>query len=415
MLFQTCFVLLFVTLFGAAGQNSPEKVRLDEDSVKSVIQKLNAGFIHQNKELLQSLFSNRFSISVSMWPSADKYLSPVLERNAVESIAFVSLEEPAGDTTCIKTLIKGQLGEKESVIALDENYKLLFIDYLDQLYGVSRYNVSEQKAVIPFQSDSGKIIVPLRLNNHEATLRFLFDTGADGMAIRKFLADSLHLSEGYEQQASFVGGNAQISISTGNTVHLSDSVVLSNQNIALFDRIEEGIDGIIGLNFAEKYRIQVDFDKQQIILSTYGKTAETIPGIVIPITNHYKIITLPVHLNLTGDKAISGNFILDTGANYHVIAFSRFVRKNRLLLSGFQPEGQSATVSMGHTTTVFSGKANRFELTPDIVFTDIPITLQASSSRNDAESVPDGSIGIHLINRYNFTLDLLEKKIYLIP
>jgi predicted aspartyl protease len=271
-----------------------------------------------------------------------------------------------------------------------------------------------EKVVIPFQSDNGKIIIPLRLNNHPEMLRFLFDTGADGMAIRKSLADSLQLPKGYEQQASFVGGSAQITISAGNVVHLSDSTVLDNQNIALFDAVEE-TDGIIGLNLAQRYRISVDFDKQQITLSSYDKPVEEIPGEVIPITDYQKLIKLPVNLNLTGDKTISGHFIFDTGANYHLIAFSRFVRKNRLLLSGFKPEAQSATVSMGYTTTVFSGKAGRFELTPNLIFTDIPIALQSSSDRNYPENYPDGSIGIFLINRYNFTLDLLGRKLYLTP
>jgi predicted aspartyl protease len=269
-------------------------------------------------------------------------------------------------------------------------------------------------AIIPFQSDSGKIIIPLRLNNYKTTLHFLFDTGANGIAIRKSLADSLQLPKNYEQEASFVGGNARISISSGNTIHLSENLVLDNQSIALFDAIDEKTDGIIGLNLAQKYRIGVDFDKRQITLSDYGNPAEDIQGEVLPII-YDQIVRLPVTLNLTGDKAISGNFIFDTGANYHIIAFSRFVRKNRLLLSGFKPEGQSATVSMGHATTVFSGKARQFELTPDLVFTDIPIALQASSDRNYAEDFPDGSIGIFLINRYNFTLDLLDKKLYLYP
>jgi hypothetical protein len=244
------------------------------------------------------------------------------------------------------------------------------------------------------------------------TLRFLFDTGANGMAICKSLADSMQLSKNYEQATLFAGGNSRITVSSGNTVHLSDSLVLENQSIAIFDAIDEGIDGVIGLNLAQEYRIGVDFDKQTITFSDYEKPAENIQGEAIPIT-YDQIVRLPVTLNLTGDKAISGNFIFDTGANYHIIAFSRFVRKNRLLLSGFKPEEQSSTVSMGHATTVFSGKAKQFELTPDLVFADIPIALQSSSDKNYTEDFPDGSIGILLINNYNFTLDLLEKKLYL--
>ena len=53
---------------------------------------------------------------------------------------------------------------------------------------------------------------------------------------------------------------------------------------------------------------------------------------------------------------------MDTGANYYLIAFSRFVRQNRLLLSGFKPEGNGATVSLGHSTPVFYGHARSLKV-----------------------------------------------------
>ncbi|MCD8186895.1 MAG: aspartyl protease family protein [Rikenellaceae bacterium] len=125
---------------------------------------------------------------------------------------------------------------------------------------------------------------------------------------------------------------------------------------------------------------------------------------------------MPCAVNLTGDKEISGQVIMDTGANYYLILFSSFVRKNRLLLSGFQPESQSATVSLGVTTPVYNGRAAELRLGPELYYRDVPITLQASSSgESNRENLPDGSLGVGFFSRYNFTINLLQQRICLRP
>jgi predicted aspartyl protease len=339
----------------------------------------------------------------------------VLNKNLVENIDFVAMDTAYNDIATVKARIKtADNSDSESLVAFDNNHKIVFIDYLDRLYGVSRYNASERKVVVPFEFDSAYIVVPLRLNDSDVVLRFLLDTGADGMAIRKTLSDSLNLLITSSQTADIVGGRMTIDISSGNTVHLTDSFALHNQRIAVFENIGHGLDGIIGLNIAMNYITSVDFDKKQIVLSTFGDYKYDVKGEVIKIKNRYNVITLTGTLNIVGKEDVVGDFIFDSGAHYSVIAFSGFVRKNRLLLSGFKPEGQSSTVSMGHSTPVFEGKMHRFALSPNMVFTDIPVTLQASTSKNDDGKIPSGSIGIQLICNFNFTIDLLKKEIFFV-
>jgi predicted aspartyl protease len=351
-----------------------------------------------------------------MWPSAKRFLEPVLENSLIESIDFVETDTCYSDVGIVKVKIKtGNKPDAESVIAFDENYKIVWMDYLDRLYGMSRYNVSEQKAVIPFEFDGKSIIIPLRLNDSQTVFRFLLDTGADGMAIKKALADSLNLSITSSHTADVVGGQLRIDISSGNTVHLTDDFALKNQKIAVFEHIGHDLDGIIGLNIPVNYITSVDFDKQQLTLSTFGDYHYEGRGEVVKIAHKYNVMTIAGTLNVAGKEDVPGNFVFDSGANYDLIAFSGFVRKNRLLLTGFKPESQSATVSMGHSTPVFEGKAQRFAFSPQLVFTDMPVTLQASTSSNDDERTPSGSIGINLIQKFNFTIDLLRKEIFLSP
>ncbi|MDR1897200.1 MAG: retroviral-like aspartic protease family protein [Prevotellaceae bacterium] len=403
-------------LFCACGteKKTANTIHLNEDTVRLVLQDLSEGFRTGDIGRIQKCVAERFSISVSMGPSSRRYLEPVLKRNPIQNIGFVAIDSLYDDMATVKVKVEftDNKPETESIVAFDGSHKIIFIDYLDRLYGTSRYDVSVQKAVVPFEFEEGYIVVPLKLNNNSRVLRFLFDTGADGMAVDKALADSLNLSITSSQTAEVVGGRMQIDISSGNTVRLTEDFALENQNIAVFNNIGHGLDGIIGLNLAMNYITNVNFDKRQISLHTYGDYRYEGEGEIVKIKNNYNVTTITGVLNIVGKEDVTGDFIFDSGANYDLIAFSGFVRKNRLLLTGFKPEEQSSTVSMGHSTPVFEGKAHRFAFSPNLVFSNIPITLQASTSRNDDEKTPSGSIGINLIRNFNFTINLLEKEIF---
>jgi len=274
-----------------------------------------------------------------------------------------------------------------------------------------------KRHILPFELKDKGVTLTIRLNGHPLPLVFLLDTGADGMAIRKSLADSLGLNVGYTQDAYFVGGKKRIAISTGNTVHLSDSLSLAAQHIAIFDDTG-GADGIIGLNLLKDYVTRFDFDRSELqLLPPDGFRPSPATLAAVPITMRRNLMLLSGELDLTGRGPVGGQFLLDTGAHYHLIAFSRFVRKNRLLLSGFKPEGMGSTVSMGHATPVYYGTARRFAIHPQAFAEDMPVTLQASSGDTgtaDADA-PDGSIGILFFQRYNFTIHLQAKQLYLEP
>lgn len=263
---------------------------------------------------------------------------------------------------------------------------------------------------VPFEYINDAIIVSLKINEYDKTLRFLFDTGADGMAITKQLADEIGLTTDRQNEASIVGTSRNISISSNNTVHL-DTLSITRQNIAIFEDMGDK-DGIIGLNLAKEYIVKVDFTKSQLLLYSMGDYTPSHEEIVVPITVPEGIVQIPSQLDLTGKKTIDANFVLDTGAGFHVVAFSPFVRKNRLLLSGFKYDSQSSMISLGHSTQVYHGKASHFTF-GGINIANMPITLQASSGNDNWEPGASGSIGIKLLKDYNFTINLVEKEIYM--
>lgn len=407
---------LFITAIVFVCMIPDISAQMETDSIRQVYGVLNKALTSRDiKDILPELHPD-FAVSVATRPKSEGYLSSLLEKQVLHSAEFDGGVSLKGDTILAGSVFVDNKGRRsEGFIALDRNYRLLYIDFFDRLYSPSRYGQSRLMGKIPFELNDEGIILKIRLNGSGRELRFLLDTGADGMAIRKSLGDSLGLVAARRQQAQVVGGSAQIGISSHNRVHLADTLFLENQNIALFEQVgHSGIDGILGLNVAYSYIMHVDFDENMISLFSMGVHRFGEKGRTIDITVPHGVIRLPASIDIAGGKEVAGSFVFDTGANYHVICFEGFVRRNRLLLSGFKSQGQGATVSMGISSPVYYGRAHRFRL-GSIPVEDMPVTLQASTGRTIRADEPDGSIGIQLLKGFNFTIDLLGKKVHLWP
>lgn len=270
-------------------------------------------------------------------------------------------------------------------------------------------------ARIPFESENGTIILTVKINDFPRPLRLLFDTGADGMAVEQSLADSIGLKVSRTQKASVVGGTVEISVSQGNTIHMAD-FDFKNQSIAIFKEMHKETDGIIGNTIARHYITKVDYDKKELVLFNFGDYQYEKGGSLVSFTMPSGLFIIPGALSITTEPAHKGNFVFDTGASYSLICFRPFVKQNKLLVSGFKSEYSGATVSMGMSTPTFSGKAATFSFADMPVIKNLPVTLMAGGGQSESWNPGfDGSIGVRLISRYNFTLNMQKKEIYMSP
>jgi predicted aspartyl protease len=274
---------------------------------------------------------------------------------------------------------------------------------------------AKEVARIPFESENGTIILSVKLNDFPRPLRLLFDTGADGMVVDASLADSIGLKVSRKQNASVVGGTMEISVSEGNTVHLG-SFDFKNQSIAIFKELHKGNDGIIGNAIARRYITKVDYDRREMILYSFGDYTYENGGASVPFTTPSGLFIIPGALSISKEPAHNGQFVFDTGANYSLICFRPFVRKNKLLVSGFKSEYGGTTTSMGITTPTFTGLAASFTLANLPAMTSLPVTLMAGGGQSENWNPGfDGSIGVRLLSRYNFTINMPKKEIHLSP
>lgn len=279
-------------------------------------------------------------------------------------------------------------------------------------------NAKAQKAVttIPFEMVHGAIVLKVKINNSNKILRLLFDTGADGMALSKQLADTIGLKVTRSNNASVVGGHMQINVSDGNEVHFENGFALQNQGIAIFPQMDKGLDGIIGNTMTKRYVTKIDFNNNQLSLYEFDGYTYEKGGTIVPITVPAGLFIIPGNVEIVAGKTYAGNFVFDTGASYNLICFRPFVRQNKLLISGFQSEYQASTVSMGIASPTFNGNANSFSFANTAAIKNMPITLMAGGGQNESWNPGfDGSIGMGIISRYNFTINRKRNEIYLLP
>ncbi|MBE9598995.1 retropepsin-like aspartic protease [Pedobacter sp. MC2016-24] len=286
------------------------------------------------------------------------------------------------------------------------------------LIGYSSFSKAQQAkevARFPFETDNGTIILTVKLNDFPRPLRLLFDTGADGMAISQSLADSIGLKVSRKQKASVVGGSMEISVSEGNTVHFPN-FDFKNQSIAIFKEMHKGNDGIIGNALARRYITRVNYDQKEMVLYSFGDYTYEKEGASVPFTMPAGLFIIPGALSITTEPAHQGEFVFDTGASYSLICFRPFVKQNKLLVSGFKSEYSGSTTSMGMITPTFSGKAAAFTFSNMPAINDLPVTLMAGGGQSESWNPGfDGSIGVRLISRYNFTINMQKKEIHFSP
>lgn len=409
---KNCLISIIIFLFSY----TPIFAQSNLDSIKTTIKRFSSGFENKDINLINNEVSQKFSLGMNSFPGTRNYLQPIIGDKGVNSIEFLSLDRVEDGLTLVNVLAKvNNEKEIEGIIAIDSEYKIAFADVLDKLFKVSRYDKSEFIGSIPIEVNDDMIILSIKINDSDRPLRLQFDTGANGTALTKEVAENLSDIVYESQKTQVVGGQIEMKKSSGNTFHLSDKITLKNQGFIILNNSEGSTtDGIIGLNIAHQYITEVDMDKKVMNFYSFGDYIPQENYEILDITIPQGVMLIDGSLNIVGKKDAPGQFIFDTGAGYHLIAFESYVRKNRMLLSGFKPESQGSTVSLGFSSPTFSGKAHSFTFAGKYTFNDMPVTLQASTGRKNITTM-SGSIGFQLIKNFNFTIDMLKKQIYIHP
>lgn len=361
---------------------------------------------------MKNLIAPEFTVGAGDSSSNEFYFNTIFK--AFPNLDSIQIGKSKVEKKETKTAVNFFFNRKEkkpSEIVFNAENKIVYVTFFDGLYRVDRNAEVKKMASIPFQIIENGIAIKIKLNKADREFLMLFDTGADGMALNPDSAYKAGVVVTNNKSASVVGGSQQVQYSADNTIYIGDQV-LKNQGLVIFPK--HGVyDGLFGANLLRNYITSVNFDTMTIDLYNFGNFNYT--GKAKPMIFEYKSGLPVVKMNLTFEdkKTVEGNFTFDTGAGYDLIAYGPFNHKNNLEAS-LKTEYNSVNFSLGKQTKIIGGAIPNVGINGNN-FPNVTIALQEYDEANKSWAFADGSLGIDLIRRFNFTIDVLHKTVYLEP
>ncbi len=393
-------------------------------AINSIAQKTNneintlntykACLLNSDKSLIPSVIASKFRLAIYQAPMATKYFEQFIDQvqQNPTDIYWDSITEKEGVRSCKVHYV---FNDKEDVshVVFSEDGKLLYSDYLDvKGFNFNRYAESKKIATLPFTYNRGAIIVKAKLNGKDRVLNLMFDTGADGLALKADLQDEMAVKITEQRNVFVPGGQMKVNFSSGNTVTMGN-LELTNQNLVLFPKIKPNIDGILGgSNLFRNYITEVNFERSEIVLYTFGNNSFFNDYNATNITYSTGVPTIPLNIYSSG-KHFTSEFILDAGAGYQAIMFGSGTQYHdeKALNNSLKPLYESHNLSVGHKSPIKVGIADSINFA-GLSFKNASLAVESyQAERHKAHNVK-GSIGIQFLRRFNWVVDLNTYKFY---
>lgn len=405
---------LYISLFTVVVLGALFSCGQSNQAIESTLQNYKKCLQTGDTKLIKEITDESFRVGIYQQPiSNDMFASFIETVQAPDSIYWdAPLKDELGRDYCQVYYI---FGEKElsSRVTFSKEGRLLLSEWLDKRgFNMERRVPSEFVGSIPFEMKNGKIVIKASLNNTPKKLNMLFDTGADGMALRTDLQTECNVKITRSHTARVPGGEVKTNISGGNNLIL-DSLTISNQNLVLFDTFgSKDIDGIIGgSNFFRKYITEVDFEDNVIRLYTHGAfSPEGYKSCDMTYANG--VPTVPFIIT-KGDRVFESNFIFDTGAGYEAIMFGAGMKEiEKDSINKYIPTlYHSYNYSIGHKSKIVTGLADNVKFA-NMTFHDFNLAMEPYNEQNHGRHNVLGSIGLKSLSRFNWIVDLTSYKVY---
>ncbi len=383
------------------------------EQVQHTLEEYRYCLMNSNKKRIKEIVDESFRIGVYQQPYASNLFASFLDHiEAPDSVSWDSVQNTKEDIVCMvnyhfrDTIIS-------STVTFSVKGKLLYSDWLDQKgFNFWRKRPSVYVTSIPFKLINGKMFIKARLNNTEEPLNMIFDTGADGMALRADLKDKCDVKISRSHTANMPGGGMQVNLSEGNALVL-DSITISQQNLVLFKYLGKGVDGIIGgSNLFRYYITEVDFDEQLIRLYKHGQFIPPLNYTANNMLYANGVPTVPFSIYKEG-HVFETEFIFDTGAGYEAILFGNGVKEleRDSITKVIHPLYYSYNASLGHRTKTMIGKADSIYFS-NMCFKNTLLAMEEYNPANHGRLNVKGSIGINTLCRFNWIIDLTSYKVH---
>lgn len=285
------------------------------------------------------------------------------------------------------------------------------------------FQVKNGKTEIPFRFQNNFILVDVLFNN-TFPLTFIFDTGSENtILLKKTYAELMGIK--YLRDYKVYGADLQreLLVHLANGIDLDLAKISANNSPILilnedYFRFEKytglKIHGILGMDLFKLTVIQIDYERQKIILhSPEDFKAPSNKFVPFPIEIFHNKYYLSTKGTIQNNESVDLTLLLDTGANISLLLHnesdSTIMLPDKLIpgklgdgLGGFIEGYMGRTQSLSIGDFTFSSIVTNFqELPPDLD----PKTI---NNRN-------GILGNELLSRFNVIFAPFYNTIYLKP
>lgn len=288
---------------------------------------------------------------------------------------------------------------------------LRFLADKEKLYITSGPDVT----TVSFDLTRNRPVIELKVNDHEAPLKFVLDTGSGISVISDDTAKKLGIKPitkgGY---AKGIGGDGRFEIIYGflRQVSIGETRV---KNVPVYIRKFHSptIDGYIGLSMISKFLTTVDYGAKTFSIASRSG---------LPPTEDRSAVTVPLRLTssgfLSGEVQLAGieaplNFIVDTGASVSVISddvanlavFDAFERGENMRVIG----------AAGVAENVPSFLLPRVSLGANTMESVTAISLNLDTINEASGFQQAGILGGNFLKNYRMTFDVKNSKVTFVP
>ncbi|RYE25204.1 MAG: hypothetical protein EOP51_04955 [Sphingobacteriales bacterium] len=280
------------------------------------------------------------------------------------------------------------------------------------LFATAIFAQSAPEATIPFTVEKSCIYFYCKVNETDS-LKFLFDTGADGSVINMQSAGKVNLK--IDGEGLNIGSNGSNTVSTSsNNIISVGNIKQEHVPLTLIPYETTAFDGVWGTDLMRNYVIEIDYHKKELRfykaqqykadLTAYDKCKLYFPG-------NYFSIKASIVIN---GKVHKGIFGLDSGADNVLTLASPFAASSDVLNKLTKIGSSTSQGSDGSTyespivqlpEVVFGGKH----------FYNIITDVSASTAGGDAVTDKSGFFGNDFLKRFNTVIDFPNGYIYFKP
>ncbi len=268
------------------------------------------------------------------------------------------------------------------------------------------------EAVLPFLPGERAIYVYGTLNGTDS-LRFLFDTGADGSVVNKQSAGKIPLHLQGTQTNRGSNGTNTVEVAVQNTLSVGP-LRKTDVSLTVIPYETAAFDGVLGTDMMKGHIIEIDHDRRELRFYDPRRYAGPPRGYEkhrIRYVKGYPAIKATIR---AGKKRYRGLFGLDTGADDVLTLAAPFAARHDLA---------HALETIGRATSTGSDGSSYVSQVVELpelclgraAASRLPATLSSSTEGIDATRDMAGFFGNGLLERFNAVWDLDRGVLYLRP